>query len=210
MKKLLLSTFFVFGIILPLSAHPHIMLTTDLKFEFSGKICNGVWVEWGFDRFFSSMIIQDYDADSNGIFSDGEIQDIHDHAFINLKRYGYFVSFRTGNKRKSPEEAEKFSARQKDGQLFYKFFIPLGSSYGSNFYFSIFDPTYYCAVKYTDKPVVIKQNTGPVPLFKLAENKKYPVYYNPYGASDDTATYTKWKPGLETAYPKEVHIFFEK
>ncbi len=198
------------GTALPLFAHPHIMLMTDLKFEFTGHLCKGVWVEWGFDRFFSSMIIQDYDADGDGSFSSKEIQEIHDHAFINLKRYGYFVSIRKGNIRKSPDKVENFSARQKDGQLFYNFFIPMDNSYGDNFFLSIFDPTYYCAVKYTDNPVIIDQDNGTAPRFKLAENKKYPVYYNPYGASNDTTTYTKWKPGLETAYPKEVHIYFEK
>ena len=210
MKKFLIVTAVLLGTALPLFAHPHIMLITDLEFDFSEHLCKGVWVEWGFDRFFSSMIIQDYDADRNGSFSGKEIQEIHDHAFINLKRYGYFVSIRKGNTRKSPDKVEHFSARQKDGQLFYKFYIPLGDSYGANFYLSIFDPTYYCAVKYTDNPVIIKQDNGTPPRFKLAENKKYPVYYNPYGASDDTTTYTKWKPGLETAYPKEVHIYFEK
>lgn len=209
MKRIFISIIFVLTTI-QLSAHPHIMLITNLAFEYSGEVCRGVWVNWEFDKFFSSMIIQDYDADQNGSFSTEEIKEIHDHAFINLKRYGYFVSIREGNSRKSPESVENFTARQENGQLFYKFFVPLGNTYSNNFYLSIFDPTYYCAVKYTDNPVSIKQGEGICPDFELMENKKYPVYYNPYGASDDTTTYTKWKPGLETAYPKEVHIFFKK
>ncbi len=193
-----------------LSAHPHILLETNLDFEYAGETCKGVWVEWGFDKFFSSMIIQDYDTDKDGSFSSDEIKEIHDHAFINLKRYGYFVSIRKGNNRKSPESVDNFTARQEKGQLFYKFFIPLGKSCGSDFYLSIFDPTYYCAVKYTEHPVTIEQSDGPSPHFELMKNKKYPVYYNPYGAADDTTTYKKWKPGLETAYPEEIHIYFKK
>lgn len=84
MKRIFISIIFVLTTI-QLSAHPHIMLITNLAFEYSGEVCRGVWVNWEFDKFFSSMIIQDYDADQNGSFSTEEIKEIHDHAFINLK-----------------------------------------------------------------------------------------------------------------------------
>ncbi len=187
------------------------MLLSDLDFVFSGHTCTGVWVEWEFDRFFSVSIIQDYDTDKNGSFSPQEIKQIHDHAFTNLRHYGYFVSFRKGKIRKSPDEATHFSARQEKEKLFYKFFIPLDNfKYDRGFYLSIFDPTYYCAVKYRKNPVKIEQSKGTKPSFSIETNKNYPVYYNPYGAAYDTSTYTRWKPGLQTAYPKEVHIFFPK
>ncbi len=195
----------------PLYAHPHIMLLSDLDFIFSGRTCKGVWVEWAFDRFFSASIIQDYDTDHDGSFSIKEIKQVHDHAFINLKHYGFFVSFRKGKTRKSPDSVTNFSAREKDGELFYKFFIPLDTfKFSNGFYLSIFDPTYYCAVKYRKNPVKIEQSKGETPSFSIETNKNYPVYYNPYGAANDTSTYNKWKPGLQTAYPKEVHIFFKQ
>ncbi len=211
MRKILLAMIISLLTAMSLSAHPHILLLTNLDFIFSGHTCKGVWIEWGFDRFFSSMIIQDYDINQDGKFDTKEIQQIHDHAFINLKRYGYFVFFRKGDNRKNPHTVTDFSARQEEEQLFYKFFIPLDNpDYKDDFYLSIFDPTYYCAVKYREDPVRIEQSTGAKPFYELLKNKKYPVYYNPYGAADDTTSYSKWKPGLETAYPEEVHLFFEK
>ena len=211
MNKLVLLLSFSLLASVPLSAHPHIMLLSNLDFVFAGKTCRGVWVEWTFDRFFSTSIIQDYDIDQNGSFDDDEIQQIHDHAFINLENYGFFVSFRKAKTRHTPSSATRFSAKIEDGKLLYKFFIPLDSfKLNNGFFLSIFDPTYYCAVKYSDNPVIIEQSEGVAPSFSIETNKNFPVYYNPYGAANDTSTYNKWKPGLETAYPKEVHIFFKQ
>ncbi len=135
MKRFMLLLFFV-----PLSlfAHPHIMLKTSLEIEYSNSKCDGIWVEWEFDRFF----------------------------------------------------------------------IPLAKGTYNNLYLSIFDPTYYSAVSYVDDGIKIESGTGQDPRYEVLGNKDYPVYYDPYGSASDMTTYTKWKPGLQIAYPKEVHVYF--
>ena len=81
MKRFVLLMF-----LLPLylSAHPHIMLKTSLEFEYSASQCDGIWVEWEFDRFFSISIINDFDLDKNGQFDSSETREIEKNAFSNL------------------------------------------------------------------------------------------------------------------------------
>jgi len=187
-------------------------LESKLTIEYSCRECQGIWAEWSFDDFFSSSIIKGYDLNRDGSFNAEETQMVRDNAFENLKNYGYFVFLRKGGARRNPKKVQKFSVWQEKGRLFYKFFVPLtGQGYGENFSFSIFDSTYFCAVKYAEEPVVIEQEgEGDAPVYELVKNKKYPVYYNPMGAANDMRTYEKWAPGLEKAYPEEIHVYFNE
>ena len=207
MKRIVILMFLL-SISLPLFAHPHIMLKTSLEIEYSNSSCTGVWVDWEFDRFFSVSIINDFDTDKDGKFDKEEVKDIEENAFSNLQNYGYFVNIRVGDKRTKPESVTQFSAKFSGDKLFYRFFVPLEKDTYNNFYISIFDPTYYSAVSYVDNGIIIGSGAGPAPQYEVMENKDYPVYYDPYGSASDMTTYSKWKPGLQTAYPKEVHVYF--
>ncbi len=186
------------------------MLKTSLEIEYSNSKCEGIWVEWEFDRFFSISIINDFDLDKNGSFNNSEVSEIEQYAFSNLKKYGYFIYLRSGDKRYNPDIIKSFSARYSGDKLYYRFFIPLKDKNFDNFYISVFDPTYYCAVNYVENGFIIGQGSGRLPELELLENKDDPVYYNPYGTATDMTAYTKWEPGLQTAYPKEVHVTFRK
>lgn len=190
--------------------HPHMLLMTQLEVDFQGRQCTGIRVDWGFDRFFSQSVIGDYDLDGDGRFDSRETEDVYNYAFINLAHYGYFLYFRQGNSRVQPGAVTDFSVRQADGQVFYNFYVPVKDlGLTDNFSISVFDPTYFCAVRYADDPVTLLHAGGPEPSFELVENTGYPVYYNPLGDAGDNRTYDSWKPGLETAYPEEVHVFFK-
>ena len=191
-------------------SHPHVKITSSIEFEYNGRECTGCTIEWMFDRYFSASIIGGFDKNKDGKFDEKEIKTIEAKAFSNLKNYGYFVFLRKGAERKNPLKVNSFRARIKNGILFYSFFIPFEKGkYDDDFYVAVFDRSFYCATEYAKDAVKIIQKSGSSPKFKISANKKYPVYYNPAGASDDMTIYKKWKPGLETAYPEEVHIKFE-
>lgn len=207
-KRLLLLTLLCIPAVTA-RAHPHQLLLTSLEFEFRGKQCTGITVDWGFDRFFSQSILGDFDLDGDGLFSRQETEEVYNYAFINLETYGFFLYLRKGNTRRQPDRVTDFSVRQEAGQVFYTFRVPVdGMNLSEDFSVSVFDPTYFCAVRYTDNPVSFRQAGGPEPEFELVKNRDYPVYYDPMGAVDETGAYDSWKPGLETAYPEEVHVFF--
>lgn len=202
---------FIFAVLLTasLAAHPHVSLDARLEFEFDGPECRGFWVEWTFDPFFSATVIGDFDTDRDGKIKDSEVRRVHDGAFINLRKYGFFTLIRSGGKRISPEFVESFGAEVRDGRLVYRFFVPLaGRGYGRDFAVAVFDTTYYCAVRYPDDAVTfIQKSPGTAaPDFTREVNRAFPVYYNPAGGAADGTTYSAWKPGLQTAYPEEIHV----
>lgn len=207
MRRILLAAAFAAAAALAF-AHPHMSLTSKLEFEFAGGQCRGFWVEWAFDPYFSASIIQEHDADRNGSFSAAESAQVQQFAFSNLRKYGYFVFLRKGDVRTNPAGVERFTALRRGDILVYRFFINLeGKGFGDDFHVAVFDATYFCAVEYAPTPVVVSAEGGAAPKWERSVNKKYPVYYNPAGAATDGTIYQKWKPGLETAYPEEIHVY---
>jgi len=190
-------------------AHPHLFISTQTEFILNNGKVQGAYETWTFDRFFSADIIQGYDLNGDGLFSKAETQDVYDNAFINTKNYAYFTFIRQGDKRQSPARVSDFSVWQKNGIASYRFYVDL-SKYSGNFYFAVYDYTFFCDFRYDEKmPVLFTGDSGKtVPKYTIAENKKYPVYYDPFDTADMTATYNAWKPGLQTYYPKEIHITY--
>jgi ABC-type uncharacterized transport system substrate-binding protein len=192
-------------------AHPHMSLSSQAEFVWKGDKLSGAYLTWTFDDFFSADIIRSSDKNHDGVFSPAESKNVYATAFQNLKNYHYFVFIRQGDKRSNPAGVSDFVASQDHGRLVYRFFIDL-SNYGQELYLAVYDYTYFCAISYPDKdPVSFQYDAAAVsPRYEIVENKKYPVYYNPLGAADDTTVYYKWKKGLMTYYPQEIHVYAEK
>lgn len=206
----LINIFFIWATLL--NAHPHTFIKVQIGVEFdnSNKI-KGIWEEWEFDEMSSVWCIEECDLNHDGKFSDGEQKKVYKDYFSNVEHYGYFTSFRDSNKRISAKNAQNFTAKIKNKKTIYKFFIPLENKNSDGLIFSIFDPTFFCAIAYLKKDPIYFINTDQmVTSYKIIQNKKYPVYYNPSGAPDDQRVYLKWKPGLQTAYPEEVMISIGK
>ena len=192
-----------------LIAHPHLFVSTQTEFVLNNGKIQGAYETWTFDRFFSADIIQGYDLNRDGLFDRAETKDVYDNAFINTKNYSYFTFIRQGDKRESPAQVSDFSVRQKNGIASYRFYVDL-SKYNGNFYFAVYDYTFFCDFRYDEKtPVFFTGASGKtMPTYMIVENKKYPVYYDPFDTADMTMTYNSWKPGLQTYYPREIHITY--
>ena len=192
-----------------LTAHPHLFISAQTEFVLNNGKIQGAYETWAFDRFFSADIIQGYDMNRDGLFDKTETQSVYDNAFINTKNYSYFTFIRQGNKRQSPSQVSNFSVRQKDGIVSYRFYIDL-SKYSGDFYFAVYDYSFFCDFRYDEKTPVIFTglSSKAAPTYTIAENRTYPVYYDPFDTADMTTAYTVWKPGLQTYYPKEIHITY--
>jgi ABC-type uncharacterized transport system substrate-binding protein len=94
------------------------------------------------------------------------------------------------------------------------FFVPLKQDLAAGpLHLAVFDTTFYCAVRYAPNGIGCIDATGKRlpeppegPSVTVAVNKKYPIYYNPQGASNDYRIYNTWEKGLEIAYPEEITI----
>ena len=193
---------------LSLFSHPHMHFSSAVEFVFAGNKLKGAYVEWTFDRYFSADIISGYDLNKDGVFNAKETQDVWENAFSYTSNYYYFCFIREENRRSSPTDVSSFKVRQKDGIVSYNFYIDLSQFTSRELFFAIYDYTFFCDITYKEKNgVLFRYNSSSLrPTFKIVENKNYPVYYNPVGPIDDTRIYYKWKPGLETYYPKEIAI----
>lgn len=191
------------------AAHPHLFISAQTEFVSNEGKVQGAYETWTFDRFFSADIIQGYDLNRDGLFDKAETQDVYDNAFINTKNYAFFTFIRQGEKRSSPKSVSRFSVWQKEGIVSYRFYVDL-SEYQGNFYFAVYDYTFFCDFRYDEKsPVLFTGTRGTaVPSYTIIENKKYPVYYDPFDTADMTTVYNTWKQGLQTYYPKEIYITY--
>ena len=204
----LLSVFLLFSSIVLVDAHPHMMVYPELTFIVEDETCTSIKMDWEFDTMFSMSIIDSFDVNKNKRFETKEIDNIYDHAFLNLKNYHFFLNIQKGNKIFYPDIISDFTASQKDGKLSYQFNVSLRPFHlDEDFTLSIFDPTLFCAISYRNDPVGFSKTTiGKVPAFTLSTNKNEPFYYDPQGAVDDTTVYESWKPGLKTAYPEVIYV----
>ncbi len=209
MKRILIVFLVLTLSLAPLLAHPHVLIDVRLIFEYDGAYCSGFYQEWTFDPIFSAELLEGWDKDGNRAFSKTEQQMLYNQAFINLKNYGFYTLIRKGKDRVTPAQVEQFGAWVEKDQVTYKFYVPLkANTYSFDFSVAIFDTTYFCAIRYRVSYAEArqKQEGFPVPLFSLAVNKNFPVYYNPAGTRQDMTTYTKPGPGLQTAFPEEIVI----
>jgi len=107
-----------------LLSHPHVFIDYTVNFVFDQNGVAGIETEWIFDEMYSSMLIQDYDVDKDGKFSNSEIITTKQDAFLNLENYNYFVYITIDSKCFKVKSVENFSVDVRDNRVIYRFFIP--------------------------------------------------------------------------------------
>lgn len=210
-KRTILPILFLLASIQPLSAHPHMMLTSRCTVHFEEDNIKGITLEWEFDKFFSTDMIFSYDLDKNGLYDKTETAEVFQYAFSNLKKYNYFTFFRVGDRRFTPEDVEDFTVWNIDDEtLAYSFYIPLDDFSGKELNIAVYDYSFFCHVSYDEKtPVTLDMKDSSVdPVLTLEENQDYPVYYDPFAPMSDLSIHKEWRPGLKTYYPTEIQIVF--
>jgi len=209
LKKILFCLLLALIITVSAFSHPHLFLDCEIFLNFKDKELQGFWLEWSFDKVFTAMIINDYDINSDGTFSEAEIHDVHDNAFINLENYHYFTFVTMKEKRWSPKSVSNFTCYLKDTILVYRFFVSYSLEIKDkieNFRLTIFDETYFTAVAYGEKPLHTIHADRIKVSYTISENKDNPYYYDPYGGVNDVVDSSKPGPGLLAAYPEELII----
>lgn len=210
MKKSILLIFLSFFFTAFLHAHPHMAIYYRCNFLFEDNTLKGSRVTYRFDRYFSTDIISTYDLDKNKNFDKNETMEIYSHAFINLENYGFFISIRDNHGRTSPRKVSDFRPFiDEENMLNYSFYIELTESEDKELYFSIFDPTFFCATYMNENdPVIITAEPPHVTEYEVVENTDFPVFYDPYAPASDASTYSEWRPGLNTFFPEEIHLVY--
>ena len=142
--------------VVTLWSHPHVFLYSTVKVVFDEKGLAGVQVNWVFDEMFSSMIILDFDKNSNGRFEPSEIQNVKNGAFENLRQFNYFTHIKIDDKPFKVKYVKDFSAEITDGKMAYRFFVPChvrAEESLKEVKIAIYDATFYSSVFLQKNPV---------------------------------------------------------
>ncbi|RLD45780.1 MAG: hypothetical protein DRI86_05075 [Bacteroidetes bacterium] len=170
-----------FGISSISTAHPHVFINAFLSIDFNDSGVCGIGVRWDFDEMFTELMLEEYDADANGIFDDNEKKRLYNEAFVNLKEFGFFTKIFVGNNRVEYSKTENFKAYIKDGQMIYEFYIPLSINISSDSYKLInicpYDETYYMDVYLDEEEPVTFLNNDKFDLNYSIEEDENMAYY---------------------------------
>lgn len=155
----------LFAFLIPCSllSHPHVFIDYTVNFVFDQNGLAGIETEWIFDEMYSSILIQDYDVDKDGRFSNSEIITTKQDAFSNLENYNYFVYITIDSKCFEVKFVENFSVDAHDNRVIYRFFIPcvvLATPAYKKIEICMYDETYYVDLLPLDDDPVRFTNEG--------------------------------------------------
>lgn len=144
----------------PAEAHPHVFVTNQVTVLFDGGRITGLRLDWLFDDFFSSTLLEDFDADGDGSFDAAEAAALHDNAFVSLRDYGWFTHlYLDGEARPSPEPSG-FQAVAEGALVRYRFDLLLPAPVdpaATLFEVAVYDQEYYVELLLdADRPVTLE------------------------------------------------------
>lgn len=143
---------------LPADAHPHIWIAmrSDVVFNDKGEI-SGIAVEWTFDDGYTQMALDGLDTNSDGVYSQSELDPLTQENMKSLKDYNYFVVPRVNGKVVAISDPSEYGQIYSNGKLELHFTAPLVTPVNprtDEFAYKIYDPEFYIAMDYVqDDPV---------------------------------------------------------
>jgi ABC-type uncharacterized transport system substrate-binding protein len=146
-----------------LYSHPHVFASYSFSVNFSGGYLKSVRVNWEFDVFFSSQIINQHDKNRNGRFERDEAASAKKEAFDNLENYNYFTAITVGGRNFPVKKINGFYPLIKGRKLIYSFNIPLNikvSKKNKKVIITCKDPTIYVAFSPARSWVLLKNKSG--------------------------------------------------
>ncbi|MFO7731375.1 MAG: DUF1007 family protein [Spirochaetia bacterium] len=210
MKRYILISLLWMILGIPLWAHPHMFIDSQVTAVFNQDELQGFWVEWRFDQMFTASIRMDYDRNRDGDFNDREVQMIEENAFRNLENYNYFTSIYRDGQEYQVDRVEQFDAWMEDERLFYRFFIPHTLSLSEQeqrVKVVIFDETFFSDIAYKEQdPVSIEGREFVSAKARIQKNRDAAISYDPTGGmsrDDDDGT------AAGRAFPYELYLTFE-
>ena len=157
-------------------AHPHVFIDYSLYFIVEQEKIIGIRTEWYFDEIYSGNLIQNYDENNDGEFSDQEIKMMEKDAFSNLENYEYFTYISIDHERFKVKSVKDFSSAIQENRVVYTFFIPCQVAITSAFkeiVVCLYDETYYVDLfPLEDNSVFLSNDEGVDYEIKIFEDIK--------------------------------------
>jgi ABC-type uncharacterized transport system substrate-binding protein len=174
----------IFGcMLLPhhLSAHPHTFIANRFMVLFDDQGLSGIRVNWVFDKFFSTMILEDYDGNHNGALEPVEVQTIKKEAFSYLANHGYFVHIKIDGQPFKVKFVTDFTATIREGALIYEFTVPChvrATAQPKQIRVAPYDPTFYTMILFAETGAVQINGGAKFKVGHKIEKNPGEAYYN--------------------------------
>jgi ABC-type uncharacterized transport system substrate-binding protein len=164
-----------------LMAHPHVFIDNSATILFDERGFAGVEAEWIFDEMFSGTIIQDFDKNKDGKFSDAEIKEIEEGAFSNLENHDYFTRMKIDGKSFKVKQVKNFTARIAEENIIYNFLIQCHVK-SEGFYkeveIAFYDDTYFVQMLLKSETPVAFRDTNNIDFtYEIFDNEEDSYYY---------------------------------
>jgi tRNA threonylcarbamoyladenosine biosynthesis protein TsaE len=185
-RRWLLVAAVTLGIVLPTTrqapAHPHVWIEAGVALVIGGGLIEAMQVSWTFDDYYSTLILEDFDQNSDGALSEAELALVAENQQAeDLASYNYFTHIKLGDRALKIETVKDFRASFDQGLLRFTFTVPIHPAIdpaATPLTFSLYDPEYYIdiAINWAD-PV---QYAGELPNSchpVVAEDEMNPIYF---------------------------------
>jgi ABC-type uncharacterized transport system substrate-binding protein len=137
---------------LPAQAHPHVWIVaySDVVFDDAGRIV-AINVEWEFDEFYSISAIEGLDANGDGRYDAGELQELAALNIESLSEFDFLMDVRMDGEKVAFGQVTEFGSQHRDPHLTLHFQVPLAEPVDPTehqFAYRMYDPTFYIAIDF--------------------------------------------------------------
>jgi len=167
------------------NAHPHVFVEANMELVINDK---NQFTElrhvWRFDELFSSTMIIDFDANGDGELDETEIGEITKTIHQSISEYDFYTALRAGTKVINFYEPKKLNAYMEDGQMIMFFSIEPENPHDFSkapLRISASDTSYYVAFEFTEKNIILKENSE-----SCKSKVTVPNYDELYASNSDT------------------------
>ena len=162
-------------------AHPHVYVVNRFTLIFDDQGLTGVRVHWVFDKFFSSMILEEFAPNSRETLAPAEITAIEKGAFSHLANHDYFLHMKIDGHPFKVREIRDFTAAKRDGALIYEFTVLCRvppAKRPRQVHIAPYDPSFYSYILFAeDNPVRIQNGDKYDATVKVEKNPEAAYFH---------------------------------
>lgn len=162
-------------------SHPHVFVTSKVTVLFADGRVAGLRLDWLFDDFFSSTLLEDFDGDGDGGFDAAELTRLHDNAFVALRDHGWFTHLMLDGADQPAPEPGGFIATVEGEFVRYRFELMLPAPVdptATRVEVAVYDAEYYVEVLLDEAAPVTLENAPASCSYTIYEDSTHPYYFD--------------------------------
>jgi len=148
---ILIVIFFSFVGGVPAFAHPHVFVDCRICLICDGDMLKRLSLNWEFDSMFSSLVLDDYDADHDGTLSADELEKYRQSLMSELTKANFFSYIRKDGRIVPVKKIDSLRVSYDDPAIVVDLDIPVNMKIGAEekqIGIEVYDREYYIAFRY--------------------------------------------------------------